>query len=758
MTDNAESTRFTIGEYLVNTDDNTVTFDGTAKHIEPRAMQVLQVLAAQANKTVNRQALLEQVWGDRVVVDEALTRTISQLRNAFNDSKSRAVIQTVPKKGYRLNAAVHWHQEVAGLAPPEVVDPIRPEQADVPPLTDDVIPADYDSGKGGKWRWGLPLLIVMAIIGVVAWLVQSSDSSLLDEAPSVAVLPLTSAGGEEKSEYLAQGISEELVTALGRVGNLRVPSRYSTLASVRQHTTVESLAGALDVRFLLEGSVQQADGRFHITVRLIDATKDATVWSNTYEDENAHLLTISDTVAQDVLTVLLPSAGTASTLGSRGQVSNVDAYQALLKGNYWLMNGSTSDWFLQAEAAFNKAIEEDPGYARAYGSLAYIYARYDYHDRHLAPAKARQLAQTAIDTALTLDPNDTYAHLARAILATSAQRFTAAEKALQQVLQHSPSHPSALYLYSELRLAQNQFDTAQRYAELALEADPYSPWINVNQAIVHFWRNELDAALEATDAAIAIDEKYTWAYVWKAKILHQMGRLPEAIAVMQASLKQDASSPVNTAYAGLLYLELGLPDQADALFTTTASLLGDGTDARLWKGFVRFAYQQQNPDVAAALLAESALLDNRIFSLVPVLVSVYRQLGEEQKAIEVLQQPWPPETAPKVNYLNLHRMAGIAALRAGAEITPDPAPVSIPPVLLPKVTGTYAMLSDSGNAAQARTLLREQLQTRWVPFIWSAGSGWRSEMASQAPALTDPLHTFLQRRQAAAAKVMNSEH
>ncbi len=751
MTENAELTRFTVGEYLVNTDDNTVTSGDVEKHIEPRAMQVLQVLAAQANKTVHRHALLEQVWGDRVVVDEALTRTISQLRNAFNDNNRRTVIQTVPKKGYRLNGTVHWLQEPEGLTPPAVTDPLRPEQAEVPPLPDEVIPSSHASSQGNRWWWGVPLVFVVVIIGVVAWLVQSSDSSLLDEAPSVAVLPLTNAGGEEKSAYLAQGISEELVTALGRAGNLRVPSRYSTLISARQHTTVEALAGALDVRFLLEGSVQQADGRFRITVRLIDATKDTTVWSNTYEDENAQLLTLSDTVAQDVLAVLLPSAGAASTLGSRGQVSSADAYQALLKGNYWLMNGSTSDWFLQAEAAFNQAIEEDPGYARAYGSLAYIYARYDYHDRHLAPDKGRQLARAAIDKALALDPNDSYAHLARAILATSTQQFTAAEKALQQVLQQSPGHPSALYLYSELRLAQNQFDAAQRYAELALEADPYSPWINVNQAIVYFWQNKLEAALKATEAAIAIDDKYTWAYVWKAKILHHMGRLPAAIKVMQQSLEEDASSPVNTAYAGLLYLELGLTEQADALFTTTASLLGDGPDARLWKGFVRLAYRQQNPDVAAALLAESALLDNRIFSLVPVLVNIYRQLGEEEKAIEVLHQSWWAKTELKVNYLNVHRVAGITALQ-GATAT-HTASGRIPAEILPRVASTFAMLIDHADSTTAREVVAEQLKTRWVPYIWSAGSNPFSRVSAQTPALTEAWQTFLQRRQTAAAEV-----
>ena len=740
----AQSDRFRIGDFIVDADDNTVSTDTQQRHIEPKAMQVLMVLVSRANKTVDRRELLQNVWGDRVVVDEALTRVISQLRIAFHDNKTRSLIQTVPKKGYRLNAQVEWLYDEAGVteskkddietSPTPTQDNHTPDntsetasdpQSETPGLFSSPVSTYVPQSMLRRRLQGITFFFaIVLMVVVVTWLVDSSGSALIEDAPSVAVLPLTATSDNQQSQYLAEGLAEELMTALGNTPALDVPSRYSTFAYAQQYQRLSDIASALDVRYLIEGTVRNGEGSYTIVIRLIDAKHDKTLWSSTYEDDETRLAGVSETIAADVIKQLLPETSSRLLSGTGGRVHSIEAYQAYLKGTYWLMNGKTSEWYLQAEQAFNEAIASDPTYAEAYGSLAYIYARFNYHDTYLPQKEATQKAEEAITTALSLDPDNVQAHLARAIIATTGQAFVAAEDALDAALKMSPQNPTALYLYSELRLAQNDFDGALEFANQAKAQDPLSPWVNVNLAIVHYWRGEMGAALNAADDAIAIDDEYTWAYVWKAKALHQQGRLAEAISAMQSCLDVDASSPVNNAYTGILYLEAGLPLRAETLFTTTAALFGDSTEARFWKGFVRFAYEQQNSDVAIAMLQELTLLDNRIFSLIPVLTALYRQNEQKSQGISFLSQymTLPDGGEPKVNYLNMHTAAGLAVLRQAANMPPR-VPVDQASVLdkrlLPYFGEVFWLMEGDALNEQQKGVLKNSMQSGWPEYIWA---------------------------------------
>lgn len=738
-----QTDRFRIGDFIIDADDNTVSTRTQQRHIEPKAMQVLLELVSCANKTADRKALLQNVWGDRVVVDEALTRVISQLRIAFDDTKSRSLIQTVPKKGYRLNAQVEWLHDDAGdlqsprEALPQTAASAQPtldtgntpnsptgSQQDVQGLFSSPVSTYVPKSmlrrrlQGGSFFFGIVL-----IVAVVTWLVDSSDSALIDNAPSVAVLPFTAVSDNPQSQYLAEGLAEELMTAFGNTPALNVPSRYSTLAYAQQFQRLTDIASALDVRYLIEGTVRNGEGSYTIVIRLIDAKQDNTLWSSTYEDDETRLAGVSDTIAADVIKQLLPENSSGALSGS-GRVHNIDAYQAYLRGTYWLMNGKTSEWYLQAEQAFNEAIQADPSYAEAYGSLAYVYARFNYHDTYLPQQEARQKAEDAIDKALSLNPDNVQAHLARAIIATSGQAFNVAVDALDAALEISPQHATALYLYSELRLAQNDFDSALEYAKQAKAQDPLSPWVNVNLAIVHYWRGEMETSLHAADAAIAIDDDYTWAYVWKAKALHQQGRLAEAISAMQACLDIDASSPVNNAYTGILYLEAGLPERAEALFTATASLFGDSTDARFWKGFIRFAYDQQNSDVGIAMLEELTLLDNRIFSLIPVLSALYLQTDQKEAGRRFLSQymTLSDGTMPKVNYLTMHAAAGLRVLRQNSGTQSHPPAMDsavLDEQLLPEFGEVFWLLQNDALNQRQQNQLKEALLSGWPEYLWA---------------------------------------
>ncbi|MBD3586247.1 tetratricopeptide repeat protein [Salinimonas sp. HHU 13199] len=728
--------KFKINHFSIDPDDNTVTSEGVKRHVEPKAMQVLLALAEHAEKTVSRQYLLETAWGNRVVVDEALTRIISQLRNVFDDSKLRTLIQTVPKKGYRLNARVTLAEDAQKEASHSEDAPaniqtddaqvISPGNTEI--VSQEIIAQEADNTGSTtddarvtvrSQRKSLIMLIevLCVVVLIFLWFSSKEPDTSPSQVKSVAVLPLAPIGNNKQTEYLAQGLSEELQGALSGLKGLRVPSRYSTFAQADNYDAPTEIARALDVEYLIEGSIAQRADTFKVVYRLIDAKRDETLWSHSYEGEAVSLPQITHNVAKQVKQYLQPDASPLAAEKEPANSTSVAAYQAYMRGKYWLMNGKTSEWFMQASAAFHQAIESDPEYAQAYGSLAYIYARYNFHDAYLQPDEATQKAQWAINKALALNPDERNALLATAILSTTGQAFTKAESALNKVLGKNAQDSTALYLYSELRLAQNQYDQALELAQKARQADPLSPWINVNLAIVYFHRGQYAQALEAANTAIDVDKSYTWAYVWKAKTLFASGQVKDAIQSMQICLDIDNASPVNNAFTGLLYLELEMPEKADAYFRQTATLFGDSVDARFWKNFTRFGYHHQKPEIARQLLINVKLLDNRIFTLMPLLTSLYLQQDLSEEGVEQIALRYGISTidGQQLNHLNKDIVSAFAALSGNdvffkSQHSFSDARLQIPPV--------YPLLAASQQAETFQTVNVAPGDKPWWSYMW----------------------------------------
>ena len=324
------------------------------------------------------------------------------------------------------------------------------------------------------------------------------------------MLPLRQLSNDDDTLYFVDGITEELTDSLTQNQNLDVPSRYSTLAvTSSQNNSLSDVASSLGVRYLVEGSVRRIDEEFKIAVRLIDADTDRVVWSESYTNTASSLFAIQQNIARRLNEALLPQTSD-NALAQASSPDNIEAYQYYLRGNYWLMNGKTSEWTYKSEAAFQQAVALAPDFAAAHGKLAYLYARHDFHDAFMPREEALQKASAAISTALRNNPQETNALL----------------------------------------------------------------------------------------ASVIID---------------------------------------------------------------TASLLGDTPQARFWQGLQRFTEPQQTTDVARQLMLELPLLDNRIFSLLPLLYQNYLQAGDSEEATRFLQSRIA-DTAPQVNVHNYRFYAALQAL------------------------------------------------------------------------------------------------
>ncbi|PKI01738.1 winged helix-turn-helix domain-containing protein [Glaciecola sp. 33A] len=610
-----ENGYFRLGDYYVDVGDHRVFYDDQSRHLEPKAMHVLYQLALCAGETVSRQELMDQVWHGRVVIDDALTRIISQLRLNFNDSKTRQVIQTVPKKGYRLSADITW------LSRQEFIK-LSTKNSAASGLT-----FSFNKGKVPViiMSGSLLALLIFALLPETS-LQQGSTPEVLTQdikkdstntETTVAFLPWRNLTGDERNDYLAEMLPEELSITLAKSDRVTVLAHYSALALANETSALNSLVEQLNLEYWVEGSITEANERIRFLVRLVEKQSNNVVWSQVYEDDMQQLLTLNTRIVSDINAQLF-GQNTQTNFTNASDSVDINAYRAYLQGNYWWMNGKTSEWFSRAEASFLRATELAPNFAAAYGSLAFIYARYNYHDIYMGKTVAIVKATAAINKALQLDPNDINALLAGALLSIEDLEFDNAQRLIDKVLSVDAANTRGLYVYSELALAKNQFDVALTYADKALQIDALSPWLNVNKAIVHFWRNEMTKALAAVDHAINIDSNYTWAYVWKAKILNQMGQISEAIEAMKTCLQIDDGSPVNSIYLALLYNKAGMPEQADEWFAHTASLYGDSPDARFWQSYLSFIEQEEDPDIVRQLINQVTIKTTRFFSLVPL--------------------------------------------------------------------------------------------------------------------------------------------
>lgn len=618
---------FSVGSYFVDVGDNRVFHQGQGKHIEPKAMQVLYHLALNAGETVSRQELMDSVWQGRVVLEDALTRTISQLRATFDDSKTRSLFLTVPKKGYRLTSDVVWLSRTEFIANIE----FQTQPKTLP---------DQKLSKATKKPKQTHISLVKIILTLFAffalfWLVYSQisepsndstdvqDDVILPSNVSVAFLPWRNLSGDESNDYLAEMLPEELSIKLTKIDRIDVLAHYSSVVLAREPIRLDkSYIDNLEVKYLVEGSITEVSDNLRVLVRLVDKANKSTVWSEAYEDDMTRLIQLQNSIVNDLQHQIKPLANQTNPPEDT-VVVDIQAYQAYLQGNYWLMNGKTSEWYTQALGLFSSATELDPNFSAAFGSLAFMYARYDYHDVYMPDAQAKALSQKAIDRALSLNPMEQNALIAEALLAIKDMRFSNAKTSLQKVLDIDPKNTRALYVYSELKLAENKFDDAIKYAQEALKWDPLSPWINVNKAIVHFWRNELSEAISALDHAIAIDPNYTWAYVWKAKILEKTGDIELALEALQMCLQIDDGSPVNSIYYAKLLAFADQNTQAQKWFSHTASLYGDSADARFWQNYPAIVDGEFSEDISLDLIRAIRAKHTRFFNLYPLEYQLY---------------------------------------------------------------------------------------------------------------------------------------
>jgi TolB-like protein/DNA-binding winged helix-turn-helix (wHTH) protein/Tfp pilus assembly protein PilF len=518
---------FRVGPWLVQPSLNAVSQNGTSVRLEPKVMEVLVCLSGRAGEPVTKEELLQTVWRDTFVSDDVLKRSVSELRRVFGDDAHESkVIETIPKRGYRLVAAV---KPVNGHLPAdfENVQTLKTEAPQPRPAT-------------RKWKLGLSALGMVLVICGAANVGGIRDRllgrSALPPIRSLAVLPLQNLSGDPSQDYFADGMTEELITQLSRLSSLRVISRTSVMRYKNASRPLPDIARELGVEGIIEGSVLRSADRVRITAQLIYAPQDKNIWAQSYERDLHDVLALQSTVASTIANAIQLQMTPSEQAQLRiSRPVNLAAHEAYLQGQYHLQQANeaifkkdkgklTKMEARRAEEYFRLAIQKDPDYAPPYVGVWDATCAESVEPGDWTAAKPMLLKALSIDESLA------DAHRGLAMMLRLELNWKGAERENLRAIQLEPSNADAHNDYANLLSnAEGRVGEASREYELAQRLDPK----NDRMADAFYEMRQYDRAEELYKSQSQMRSSDFGPHMQLANIYALTNRHAEAIAEWQ---------------------------------------------------------------------------------------------------------------------------------------------------------------------------------------------------------------------------------
>jgi TolB-like protein/Flp pilus assembly protein TadD len=403
--------------------------------------------------------------------------------------------------------------------------------------------------------WLVAALILLGI-GVAVWLYRPFQRA--KAAPplrSIAVLPLDNFSGEPSQEFFVDGMTDELITDLAKVGSLHVISRTSVMQYKATKKELPQIARELNVDGIVEGSVTRSGGRIRITAQLINAVTDQHLWAESYEREEGDALRLQSEVARaiakQVQAQLTPQEqvrlGTVQTV-------NPEAYEAYLKGRYYLSTGfSSADSLKQSKQYFEEAIRKDPKFARGYSGLADSYVWMGLF-RQISPTEANRLAMEAIRQSRELDNNIGEIHDTLGMLKWRFEwNWAAAEQEFNQAITMAPSYSCAHEDRASYLSFMGKREEALAGVKNSREIDP-GPSSALTEVAAYYQLRDFENLIESSKRGLAMSPNEWTAYANLAVGYEGTGKMPEAMvnykkAVEMSKGDQDALAFLAHGYA-----------------------------------------------------------------------------------------------------------------------------------------------------------------------------------------------------------------
>ncbi|MDH3236580.1 MAG: adenylate cyclase [Alphaproteobacteria bacterium] len=357
------------------------------------------------------------------------------------------------------------------------------------------------------------------------------------DKPSIAVLPFDNMSGDPEQEYFSDGITEDLITALGRCRWLLVIARNSTFAYKGKSIDVRRVSEELGVRYILEGSVRRSGNRIRVTAQLADGRDGSQLWSERYDREFDDVFALQDEITAEIAGTIEPELESIEQMAIRTRSAvDLNAWDCYQRG-LWHLYRFTTEELMTAQGMFERAIALDPNFSQAYARLAYVHIQLGWYGplegRAARASDAVSLARKAVE----LDSQDPAARLSlgRALAISGALPDGVEE--LRAAVRLDPSFAQAHFALGQALCGLDQHDEARREANLAVQLSPRDPhlWTFLHvRGISNYIADELEAAEADEHAALRQPNVTFYPYTVLVPVLGRLGKMAEAQAAIAA--------------------------------------------------------------------------------------------------------------------------------------------------------------------------------------------------------------------------------
>jgi TolB-like protein/DNA-binding winged helix-turn-helix (wHTH) protein/Tfp pilus assembly protein PilF len=576
--------------------------------LERIPLELLIFLAEKRGQLATREEILERIWGKDVFVDadNSINTAVRKIRLALKeDPENPRFLRTVPAKGYRFAA--------------ELVTPAS-EQKPAAVSHSPVVKEQSVNGTGksvSRYLW-----LTLAASAVIAFMIASPRIFHRTKSPAVAkmklvVLPFVNLSGDPEQEYLADGMTEEIITQLGGLDpeHLGVIARTSSMHYKGTKEDAGQIARELGVNYLLEGSMRRDGSRVRIAAQLIQASDQTHVWAGNFEQNQSDILKLESDLALAISskTALTLSPAVRAHLSAPGAV-NEEAFAIYLTAKQSLAS-RTKDGMERSIAEYQRAISLEPNYAPPYAELATAYSLASVVgllSTQQAMPKAREAAQRAI----LLDESLSAGHTALGfVLAHYDFDWPGAQRELQRGIALNPSDANAHFFYSNSFLSlMGRHDEAIVEMKRALELDPLAAPMQSFAGQTFLWAKKYDQALAQLQQCA---ERFPGFAINYERIAHMdtyMGRFEDAIT-------QDTRAKI---------LSGQTPEAALRQDVALRKALGAEGPKGYWRKLLEYSALPDNPPESYRYPQQLAV--------------IYTRLGEPKKALTLLETAYDERT------------------------------------------------------------------------------------------------------------------
>jgi TolB-like protein/DNA-binding winged helix-turn-helix (wHTH) protein len=484
---------------------------GVKIKVHGQPFEVLAMLLDQPGEVVPREELKQKLWPTETFVDfdHGVNTAINRLREALGDSaENPRFVETIPRRGYRFISPIELTAAV-----PEA-SPSARNNAGAESLT--------GAPKKRMKTVAIVMVLGIAVAAILSLVAMRQRLFVRRSGPpiqSVAVLPLMNLSSDADQDYFADGMTDALITDLGKIGSLRVISRTSVMQYKGTKKPVPEIARTLNVDAIIEGTVSRSGNHVRITANLLQAFPEKHLWAQSFDSEVGDALNVQGQIAQavahEIQAKLTPKE--RSLLATRRPV-NPEAQDLNFRGWYVFHQGTEG----KAIHYFQQAIEKDPGYAEPYSALAIMYSIWmpgENRPRDRIP-KAREFASKA----LSLDSGVRNAHLAQGAVALQYDwDWTAAEEEFQRELELCPNDVFAHHWLARALVTRGKTEEAVAEVKRSLGLSPgVVEWDSA--AWIFILARRYDLAQELSPKVVDLEPNFPWGHFELAQIYEHEGK------------------------------------------------------------------------------------------------------------------------------------------------------------------------------------------------------------------------------------------